>query len=57
MRENYLLRTDGALRLYREVCDLPIIDFHNHVALADLSNGRKFDNIYELWIKSDPYKP
>ena len=56
MKESYLLKTDGARGIYREIMDLPIIDFHNHVALSDLSAERTFDNIYELWIKSDPYK-
>lgn len=56
MNENYLLKTEGARRIYREIANLPVIDFHNHVALSDLSTERKFENIYDLWIKSDPYK-
>ncbi len=56
MREDYLLKTENAARIYAAVRDLPIIDYHNHVSVADVQEGRKFADIYELWIKSDPYK-
>ena len=57
MNENFLLKTDGALRLYFEVAkDLPIIDFHNHIAVADIKTDKKYDNIVDLWLDPDPYK-
>jgi len=57
MKENYLLKTDGAARLYREVArDLPIIDYHNHLSVGELAEDRRYENLYELWLRSDPYK-
>ena len=56
MKEDYLLKTENARQIYASVRDLPIIDYHNHVSLSDISEGKKFSDIYELWIKSDPYK-
>ena len=57
MNKNYLLKTKNAEHLYFEYAkDLPIIDFHNHVSVADLAADRRFENLYELWIASDPYK-
>lgn len=57
MNENFLLKSDGALRLYFEVAkDLPIIDFHNHIAVADIKTDKKYDNIVDLWLAPDPYK-
>lgn len=56
MRKNYLLKSENAELIYTAVCDLPIIDYHNHVSLSDISAGKRFSDIYELWIKSDPYK-
>jgi len=57
VRQNYLLRTKNAERLYAEVArDLPIIDFHNHVSVADIASDRKYRDLCELWITSDPYK-
>ena len=56
MKANYLLKTKGAEALYEVARDLPIIDFHNHLSLSDISSDRQFDNIYDLWLASDPYK-
>lgn len=57
MNENFLLKSDGALRLYFEVAkDLPIIDFHNHIAVADIKTDKKYENIVDLWLTPDPYK-
>lgn len=56
MREDYLLKTENAKKIYSAVRNLPIIDYHNHIALSDIAKGKKFSDIYELWIKSDPYK-
>lgn len=57
MNDNYLLKTENAQHLYRKYAkDLPIIDFHNHVSVADIAANRQFENLTELWIASDPYK-
>ena len=57
MDERYLLKTKNAQRLYFEHAKtLPIIDFHNHVSVAEIANDRRFENITELWLASDPYK-
>ena len=57
MNEGYLLKTKNAERLYFEHAkELPIIDFHNHVSVTDIASDRRFENLYELWLASDPYK-
>lgn len=57
MKETFLLRTKTAQALHYEyVKDLPIIDFHNHICVADLKADKKFDNIVSLWLAPDPYK-
>ena len=57
MKETFLLRTKTAQALHYEyVKDLPIIDFHNHICVADLKADKKFDNIVSLWLDPDPYK-
>lgn len=57
MRNNYLLKTENAIKLYEEHAkDLPIIDFHNHVSVADIAADRQFEDLTELWLASDPYK-
>ncbi len=57
MNNNFLLQTPLAQELYHGIAkELPLIDFHNHLSVADLKNDRQFENITELWVASDPYK-
>lgn len=54
---DFLLRTRTAQRLYHEVAaDLPVIDYHNHLDPRHLADDRRFSNLTELWIATDPYK-
>jgi len=56
MNKNFLLNSDLATRLYDSVSRLPIVDYHNHLSLAEISQNKRFTNVYDLWIKPDPYK-
>ena len=57
MKRDYLLNGETARMLYNKYAkDLPIIDFHNHVSVADIKSDKRFKSITELWIASDPYK-
>lgn len=56
MEENYLLTTPWARKLYEAVRGLPLIDYHNHLNVRDIRENRRFRDIYELWLASDPYK-
>ena len=57
MKENYLLGSSLAEKLYRDYAEnLPIIDYHNHLSVLDLSKNKKFEDIFSIWLKSDPYK-
>lgn len=57
MNDEYLLTTPMAKQLYTEVArDLPLIDYHNHLTVKDLTDDRVFQDIAELWVISDPYK-
>lgn len=57
MQKDHLLKTKNAVRLYEKHAEkLPIIDFHNHVSVADIAADRQFENLTELWLASDPYK-
>ncbi len=55
--EDFLLYNGTARRLFHDVAKgLPVIDPHNHVDAASLAENRKFENLYQLWIKPDQYK-
>lgn len=53
---NFLLGNKIARQLYEKVKTLPIIDYHNHLSIEDIANNKRFDDVYDLWIKPDPYK-
>lgn len=57
MDENFLLRTPLSQWLFHECAKtLPVIDYHNHLAVADLIQKRNYENLAQLWVISDPYK-
>ncbi|MBO5452726.1 MAG: glucuronate isomerase [Clostridia bacterium] len=56
MIKEYLLNSNKAKELYEFAEQLPIIDYHNHLSVADISENKRFTDIYDLWIKPDPYK-
>ncbi len=53
---NFLLKGQTAKELYKLAKDLPIIDYHNHLSLDEVKTNKRFTDIYDLWIKPDPYK-
>ncbi len=57
IKPDFLLYNRHGKKLFHEVAvGLPIIDFHNHIDIASLTNNKTFENIYQLWIQQDPYK-
>ena len=57
MDPHYLLHTKNARHLYESYAKpLPIIDFHNHLSVAELAVDRQFPDITALWLTPDPYK-
>lgn len=54
--ENVLLENESAIELYKEVKDLPIIDYHCHLDQHKIKNDAKFNDIGELWLSGDHYK-
>jgi glucuronate isomerase len=57
MDENFLLESKTAERLYHEYArDLPIIDYHCHLAPAEIAADMKFANLTKIWLDGDHYK-
>ena len=54
--ENVLLDNQIAIDLYKEVKDLPIIDYHCHLDQDKIANDTFLANIGSLWLKGDHYK-
>ena len=56
MKETFLLNSEKANLLYSYVSKLPIVDYHNHLSVAEISENKRFFDVYEVWVKVDPYK-
>lgn len=50
------LKSEAARELYREVKDLPIIDYHCHISPKEIVEDRPFENISQMWLSGDHYK-
>jgi len=57
IHEDFLLETDVARDLYhRYVADLPIIDYHCHLPVAQIAGDHRFRSLTEIWLDGDHYK-
>jgi glucuronate isomerase len=46
----------GFDELYSWVKDLPVVDWHNHLDPGIVSDDGPLGSLYEVWVKTDPYK-
>ena len=57
IHEDFLLETDVARDLYhRYAADLPIIDYHCHLPVAQIASDHRFRSLTEIWLDGDHYK-
>lgn len=57
MNSDFLLQSTGARRLYETYAKAaPIVDFHNHICVADVAANRRYEDLTQLWLAPDPYK-
>ncbi len=56
LSSDFLLNNRTAKTLYEGIKALPIIDYHNHLSMDDIGKDKRFYDIFDLWIKPDPYK-
>ena len=54
--KNLLLYSESAKKIYEEVKDLPIIDYHCHLDQNKIKSDAHFSDIGELWLAGDHYK-
>ena len=51
-----VLTSDFARRIYAQVRDLPIIDYHCHLSPKEIYEDKPFENIGQMWLAGDHYK-
>ena len=54
--EDLLLGSELAVKLYRCVKDLPIVDYHSHLSPREIAEDKRFYNLAQLWLAGDHYK-
>lgn len=55
--EKFLLHSGTACRLYQDyAAPQPILDYHSHLAPADVAQDRRFHNLFEIALEGDHYK-
>lgn len=55
--ETFLLNSKAAETLYHDYAkEMPIIDYHCHLAPKEIAEDRSYENITQLWIAGDHYK-
>ena len=57
IHDDFLLSSDVAAELYHGFArDLPVIDYHCHLPVAEIATDHRFATITEIWLKGDHYK-
>ena len=57
MDRDFLLTTETARRLFFDHAEsCPIIDYHNHLSAKDIFEGRRYENLTQVWLEADHYK-
>src|SRR5437879_725520 len=57
LTEDFLLSNDRARRLYHDfAASQPILDYHCHLSPQNISDNRRFANLFEIWLEGDHYK-
>ena len=56
MDRDFLLTSETAKHLYREIKDMPIYDYHCHLSPKEIYEDKPCTDIGELWLSGDHYK-
>jgi glucuronate isomerase len=57
LTEDFFLTNDPGRRLYHQfAAPQPILDYHCHLRPQDISENRRFANLFEIWLEGDHYK-
>jgi glucuronate isomerase len=57
MGEDFLLQNETARRLFFDYArQMPIIDYHCHLPVAEIADNRRFENLTRIWLGGDHYK-
>ncbi|WP_162012659.1 glucuronate isomerase [Streptococcus sp. S784/96/1] len=53
---NFMLKNEPAQKIYEQIKDQPIFDYHCHLDPKEIFEDKVYDNIVDLWLGGDHYK-
>ncbi len=57
IHDDFLLGNEAARELYhRYAAGQPILDYHNHLSVAQIAANHQFGDLWEVWLAGDHYK-
>jgi len=57
IHNDFLLQTETAKHLYHQyAANMPIYDYHCHLAVQQIAEDIKFENMTQIWLYGDHYK-
>ncbi len=57
INEDFLLENERSRALYHNfAAGEPVLDYHCHLSPQDIAEGRRFQNLTEIWLEGDHYK-
>ncbi len=57
IHDDFLLHSKTAQKLYHGyAAQEPILDYHSHLPAQEIAAGRRFGNLFEIWLEGDHYK-
>lgn len=54
--DDVFLGGETAVKIYEQIKDLPIFDYHCHLSPKEIYEDVRFENIGEMWLGADHYK-
>ncbi len=56
IKDDFVLESELAVKLFEAVKELPIIDYHSHLSAQEIFENKRFKSITEAWLYHDHYK-
>lgn len=54
--KNFMLKNEPAQKIYEQIKEQPIFDYHCHLDPKEIFEDKVYDNIVDLWLGGDHYK-
>ncbi|TRW24915.1 glucuronate isomerase [Criibacterium bergeronii] len=54
--DSFLINNETGKKLYQQVKDLPICDYHCHLPAEEIAHNNGFKDISDMWLSHDHYK-